>query len=151
MLLDSVIIWCWWQIGEWLWCIGRVILATGNWSTETNLSQCHSSTINPRYTDMGMNPALWTEKMVPDYLHAFLFFFFWLISWLKEGPQILPANPKADKKNKQRFDLPLCQLFSVHSLRMHMGHNALHYHSHTALRNWWYSLHQIYQKRILAL
>jgi len=44
------IIWCLWQINKWLCGIGRLILATDNWSTHTNLSHCHSNTINTRLT-----------------------------------------------------------------------------------------------------
>jgi len=68
----SEIIWCWWQISKWLWCIGRVILATDNWSTRTDLSHCHSSTTNPRNADLGMKPSRCTERLVADFLPFFI-------------------------------------------------------------------------------
>jgi hypothetical protein len=39
-------------------------------------------------------------------------------------------------KSKYTAVLPLDQLFYFHLLRMHKHYNALHYHSHTSLRNW---------------
>ena len=46
----SEIIWCWWRISKWQWCIGRLILATDSWSTETDLSHCYTTTMNTRLT-----------------------------------------------------------------------------------------------------
>ena len=46
MLSVSDIMWCWWQISKCLWYIGRLILATDNCSTHTDLSHCHSTTTN---------------------------------------------------------------------------------------------------------
>jgi hypothetical protein len=68
----SEIIWCWWQISKWLWYIGRVILATDNWSTETDLSHWHWTTINTRQTDQRMNPGLCTDRVLPDYMFSLL-------------------------------------------------------------------------------
>jgi hypothetical protein len=47
--------------------------------------------------------------------------------------------------------LPLAQLFSVHSVWMHMVHNALYCRSHTELRNWWLRLVGTYENCVPSL
>jgi len=64
----SNIMWCWWQISKCLWYIGRLILATDNCSTHTDLSYCHSTTINTRQTDLRMNPSFCIERVLPTCL-----------------------------------------------------------------------------------
>jgi hypothetical protein len=70
------IILCWWQISKWLRCIGRLILATDSWSTETDLSHCHWSTLNKRQTDQEMNPGLWDGRLLTNYLSFFIILYF---------------------------------------------------------------------------
>jgi len=53
--------------------------------------------------------------------------------------------------NKQISFLHLAELFSVHSLRMHKDHNAVHYKGHTALRNWRLCLRPFSQNSLLPL
>ena len=87
------IIWCWWQISKRLWCIGRLILATDSWRTEINLSHCHSTIINTRQTDLGVNPTLCTDRLLPDYL-SFLLICFDKSFGFYDEPQILPGTNK---------------------------------------------------------
>ena len=98
----SEIIWCWWQISKWLWCIGRLILATDSWSTETDLSHWHSTTIIIRQADQRMNRILCTDMLLPDYLSLFIVLCFVYFYGFNRGPQILPDNPQVDTKNKYR-------------------------------------------------
>jgi hypothetical protein len=136
----SEIIWCWWQKSKWLWCIGSLILTTDSWSTETDLSNCYTTTINTRLTDQRMNTTLCTERLLPDCLSSLLFCVLFIFMALIEDHKSCLTTHKLIPKIITDVGLPLAQLFSVHSLRMHMGQNALHYHSHTALRNWWLCL-----------
>jgi hypothetical protein len=129
----SKVIWYWWQISKWLWCIGRLILATDNWSTETNLSHCHWTTINNRQTPGNEPSSLDYEGFAYLSLLFCVLINFWLY-----GRTTNPAwEHRLGPKINTSFGLPLAQLFSVHLLRRRMGHNAVHYHSHTALRNCW--------------
>ena len=106
----SKIIWGFWQISKWLWCIGRVILATDNWSTQIILFQCHSTTINTRQT--GMNPGLWTERLVPDYLSTFIILCFDYSYGFNKAPQILPETRQFPTENKNRhFAYPWLNCF----------------------------------------
>ena len=73
-----------------------------------------------------------------------------LMAWLKNYKSCMWTHKLIPKINAA-VGLPLAQLFSLHSLRMHKHCNALRYHSHTALRNWWYSLRDISQNSLLSL
>ena len=133
--------WCWWQISKCLWYIGRLILATDSWSTHTNLSHCHSTTINTRQTELGKKPGLCTDRLLPDYVsYSFLFCVLFNLMVLAKNHKHCLRSHKLIINNKLIAVLPLDQLFSVHSMRMHKDHNALYYHSHTALQNWWLRL-----------
>ena len=129
------IIWCWWQISKWLWCIGRLILATDSWRTETNLSHCHSTTINMSQTDLRMTFVL-TGFCLTACLSVFFCVLINLLASMKNHKPSHRTHKLIEEINTP-VGLPLVQLLAIHSLRMHSGHNALHYHSHTALRNWW--------------
>ena len=146
-----VIIWCWWTISKWLWCIGGVTLATDSWRTETNLSHCHSPIINTSLNDLGVNPDFWTERLLPHYLSFFIILCFDQSYEFNEDHKSCLQTHKLLPNRNKAVGLPLAQLFSVHSLRMHKHYNALHCHSHTALRNWWYTLHHISQNFVLFL
>ena len=69
----SNIMCCWWQVSKWLYYIGGLILATDNCSTHTNLSHCHSTTVNTKQTYLVMNPGLCTDRLLPDFLSFFIF------------------------------------------------------------------------------
>jgi len=128
------------RIHKWLWCVGRLILATDNWSIHTNLSNFHSTTIITRQTDLGMNPGLSYLRLLLDFVSLFIILYFDYCYGFKEEAQILPDNPQVNTKINIAVCFPLAQLFSAHSMRMHKDRNALHCHSHTALRNWWFGL-----------
>jgi hypothetical protein len=129
------IIWFWWQINKWLRYIGRLILAADSWSTDTDLSHCHSTAIHTREADHGMNPGLLARRLWPNSFLSLLFWF-WLILWLYWRITTVPDTHNLIQKINTTVGLPLAQLFSVHSLWMHSCHSALYYRSHTALRNW---------------
>ena len=102
------IIWCWWQISKWLWCIGRLIVATDSWRTETNLSHCHWTTINTRQTDLGVNPTLCTDMLLSDYLCFFIILCFDKSYGFYEEPQIQPENGKLIRRMNRQLAYLWC-------------------------------------------
>jgi hypothetical protein len=98
----SEIIWGFWQISKWLWCIGRVILATDSWSTRTDLPQWHSSTTNPRNADLGMKPSRCTERLVADFLPFFIILWFVKFSvFIKNLKSCLRTRKMIRRPNRQ--------------------------------------------------
>jgi len=109
----SMIIWCWWQIRKWLWCICRLILATDSWSTETDLSHWHSTTINTRQTDQRMNLGLGMERLVADCLCLLIWVLIILLALRKNHKSCLGTQKLIPKVNRQLSYLRLNCILSI--------------------------------------
>jgi hypothetical protein len=87
-----------------------------------------------------MNPGLWTDMLLPDYLMPLKNYYKCRLRTHKKIPKINTV-----------FGLHFDQVLSVHSLRMHKDHSAVHYPSHRALRTWWFCLLCIHWNCVLSL
>ena len=145
------IMWCWWQISKCLWYIGRLILATDNCSTYTDLSHCHPTDINTRQRNWQWTQASLLTCCCLTTCLCLLFCVLINLKALVKNHKCCLRTHKFIPKINAEVCLPLDQLFSVHSLWMHKDHNALHYRSHTALRNWWLGVQGAFENCFLSL